>query len=184
MGLARRRRELRCWQGPTHHRFRGHGQGRRCVRAIAAGRPGRTSTRSFVDFQPRPHVLSVEDAQQLVPRTRELSKFGPDPLVLSVNPITIAKEIPVHHHVAGCQHHASARQCGRLHDLADRSRLRDPAAAGPPRRRRTSRIGLPATRESRDRTPAGQGRSPAVVRDPDCRARLAVRLLRLIGGRR
>ena len=52
------------------------------------------------------------------------------------------------------------------------------------RKRETSRIALPPIREPRGYEDAGQASSPAVAKDPDCRGRLAVKLLRLLGGRR
>lgn len=184
--LARRRRALPPWQGPTHDRLRGHGQMCPYVRTIAATVAwGQHARGLLLILGPDPHVLCGEDAWQLMPpRTRELSKFCPDPLVLYVEPVTVTKERFMHHHVPPCQHPASSRQCGRHHELAHRSTRRHPAPAGSQGAPGTSRMGPAVTREPWNRRPAGQGASPAVARDPDCTGRLAIELLRLIGGRR
>lgn len=89
-----------------------------------------------------------------------------------------------HRHVHRCHQHPAARRC-RAHqsgepDRRERTPRRWESRAG--RKRRTSRIALPPIREPRGREAGGQGTSLAVPRDPDCRGRLAVKLLRLLGG--
>ena len=147
--------------------------------------PWRASQDLLLVFGPCPHVLYVEDARHPVPKAvTRMSKFGPDPLVLYVEPVTATKESPMHHHVPRCQRPEPARRCCGQHGLAGRGRRWDPASAGPPSGAGTSRIGPPATREARAQQGAGQGTSPASVRDPDWWGRTQSVLLRLIGGRR
>ncbi len=95
---------------------------------------------------------------------------------------------PMRHHrqVHRFHQHPAARRC-----RAHRRGGPDHRGLAPGRRRfqtggkrRASRIAPSAIREPRGREGAGQGASPAVSRDPDCRGRLAVKLLRLLGGRR
>lgn len=91
-----------------------------------------------------------------------------------------------HHHVRRCRQHTAARRC-RAHrsggpDQRQRAPRRRRSDTG--RKRGTSRIALPPIREARGSEDAGQTGSAAVWKDPDCRGRLAVKLLRLLGGRR
>ena len=95
-----------------------------------------------------------------------------------------------HRHVPRCHQHTAARRC-RAH-RSDGPDCRERVPGRSPGRRRsrtrqkwgTSRIALIPTREPRGRKDAGQGASLAASKDPDCRGRLAVKLLRLLGGRR
>ena len=91
-----------------------------------------------------------------------------------------------HRHVHRCHRHTAAQRC-RAHrcggsDRWERAPGRRRSGAG--RKRGTSRIAPVPIREPRWREVAGQAGSLAVSRDPDCRGRLAVKLLRLLGGRR
>lgn len=91
-----------------------------------------------------------------------------------------------HRHVHKCHQHTAARRC-RAHrsggpDRPERAPGRRRSRAG--RTRGTSRIAQPSIREPRGCEAAGQAGSLAVSKDPDCRGRLAVKLLRLLGGRR
>ena len=91
-----------------------------------------------------------------------------------------------HRHVHRCHQHTAARRC-RAHrsggpDRPGRAPRRRRSGTG--QKRGTSRIALPPTREARGHEDAGQAGSVAVSKDPDCRGRLAVKLLRLLGGRR
>lgn len=84
-----------------------------------------------------------------------------------------------HRHVPRCQQCAGSRRCrAQRRGGPDRRRSRSRQKQG------TSRIALRPIREPRGDEAAGRGGSPAVLRDPDCRGRLAVKLLRLLGGRR
>jgi len=91
-----------------------------------------------------------------------------------------------HRHVPRCQQHTVARCC-RAHRSGGPDRRQ--RAPGRPRsrtrqKRGISRIAPPPIREPRGCEDAGQGTSLAVPYDPDCRGRCAVKLLRLLGGRR
>lgn len=91
-----------------------------------------------------------------------------------------------HRHVPRCHQHTAARRC-RAHrsggpDRGEQAAGRRRSGAG--RKGGTSRIAPGPTREPRGSEAAGQGGSLAVSKDPDCRGRLAVKLLRLLGGRR
>ena len=91
-----------------------------------------------------------------------------------------------HRHVPQCHQHGAARRC-RVHHSGGPDRRERPAGRRRSRVGRwrwTSRIALPPIREPRVSEDAGQGTSLAVSKDPDCRGRLAVKLLRLLGGRR
>lgn len=90
-----------------------------------------------------------------------------------------------HRHVSRWHQHTAARRC-----RAHRSGGPDPRERATGRRRSricqewvNSRIGQPPIREARGHEAAGQRTTRAVGRDPDCRGRLAVKLLRLLGGR-
>ena len=187
VSLAWRDREHPPWCGPTPRpaAWIGFG-GWRCARvAGAVVVHGEHSRDLLLVFGPCPHVLYVEDGRHPLPKTvATMSKFGPDPLVLYVEPVAIKKERPMHRHMPRCQRPAPTRRRCRHHGLAGRSRLRDRASAGPPSGPGTSRIGLPSSREARVHEGAGQGTSPAFVRDPDWRGRLRLTRSRLIGGRR
>ena len=91
-----------------------------------------------------------------------------------------------HRHVHGCHQHGAARRCRAHHSGGPdrREKLAGPRRSRVDRRRWTSRIALPPVREPRGCEDAGQAGSLAVSKDPDCRGRLAVKLLRLLGGRR
>ncbi len=91
-----------------------------------------------------------------------------------------------HRHVPRCHQHGAARprrahHAGRLERRQRVPRTRRSRARP---KRGASRIAPPAIREPRGHGAAGQAGSLAVSKDPDCRGRLAVKLLRLLGGRR
>lgn len=89
-------------------------------------------------------------------------------------------------HAPRCHQHTAARSC-RAHRRGGpdgQERVPRPGRSRTSRKRETSRIALPPIREPRGYEDAGQASSPAVAKDPDCRGRLAVKLLRLLGGRR
>ncbi len=89
-------------------------------------------------------------------------------------------------HAPRCHQHTAARHC-RAHRRGGpdgRERVPCPGRSRTSRKRGTSRIALPPIREPRGRKDAAQASSRAVGRDPDCRGRLAVKLHRLLGGRR
>lgn len=91
-----------------------------------------------------------------------------------------------HRHVHRCHQHPAARRC-RAHRRSGPDgleRVPRPRRSGTGRTRGTSRIARPPIREPRGSEAAGQAGSPAVWKDPDCRERLAFKLLRLLGGRR
>lgn len=92
-----------------------------------------------------------------------------------------------HRHARRCHQHTAARRC-RAHrssgpDCRERAPGRRRSGTGQ-RRGGTSRIAPAPIREPRGHEAAGQVGSPAVSKEPDCRGRLAVKLLRLLGGRR
>ena len=91
-----------------------------------------------------------------------------------------------HRHTPRCHQHSAARRC-RAHRSGGpdrRERPAEPRRSRVGRKRRNSRIAQSPIREPRGREEAGQRTSRAVGRNPGCRGRLAVKLLRLLGGRR
>ena len=89
-------------------------------------------------------------------------------------------------HAPRCHHHAAARSCRAHRNGGPDRRAEVPRQGGSriSRKRGTSRIAPAPIREPRGHETAGQVGSPAVSKEPDCRGRLAVKLLRLLGGRR
>jgi hypothetical protein len=91
-----------------------------------------------------------------------------------------------HRHVPSCHERAATRRC-RAHRSGGhdrRQRVPRTRRSRADRKWETSRIASLAIREPRGHKRGGQAGSPAVSKDPDCRGRLAVKLLRLLGGRR
>lgn len=91
-----------------------------------------------------------------------------------------------HRHVHRCHQHTADRRC-RTHRSGGpgrRQRATGRPRSRPHQKRGISRIAPPPIREPRGCEDAGQGTSLTVSKDPDCRGRLAVKLLRLLGGRR
>jgi len=91
-----------------------------------------------------------------------------------------------HWHVRRYHYRTAARRC-RAHrpsQPANRRRAPGTRVSRISTRRGTLRIAPAPIREPHGREGAGQGTSRAVCRDPDFWGRLAVKLLRLLGGRR
>ncbi len=89
-------------------------------------------------------------------------------------------------HAPRCNQHTAARRC-RAHRRGGpdrRERVPRPRRSDATRKRGSSRIAPAPIREPRGGKAAGQAGSPGDSKDPDCRGRLAIKLLRLLGGRR